>query len=127
VDGRCAVHGPTLPIVATSRTQAYSFPSPPQIVFGIAFTTLNSSFGNVAQISPTTLRAKAKISVLSWGEEVTLDVQPAPIGSAVTVTSRSTAGLQVVDWGVHRKNIDTVFNSLAQALSAAAAGWPGGA
>ncbi|SEM40565.1 hypothetical protein [Rhodococcus maanshanensis] len=105
--------------MAISRNAAYTFAAPPDVLFGLAWNTLNTVFGNVTQVAPTTLRAKTKLSLASWGEEVSVDVQQAPTGSVVTVTSRSRAGLQVIDWGVHRRNIDTVFAALAGALETA--------
>ena len=104
--------------VANSRTQAYTFPAPPAIVFGHAFEALQTTFGNVAQVGPTSLSSNAKLSFLSWGEKIAVEVLPNPSGCTVTVTSRSALGTQIFDWGVHSKNIEKVFAAVAGADAA---------
>ncbi|MCL2860393.1 MAG: hypothetical protein FWF46_07590 [Oscillospiraceae bacterium] len=63
--------------------------------------------------------AKAGVSVFSWGEKITIQLQENDKGTAVSVLSTPKTGVMLggmMDMGKNRKNIDTLLNALSDEL-----------
>jgi len=65
------------------------------------------------------IHVSKKMSLMSWGENILVDVFEAAPGQT-TVKAKSQLKAQLVDWGANKKNIAAVFTAVDQALGARA-------
>jgi uncharacterized protein (DUF1499 family) len=65
------------------------------------------------------IEAGTKISLMSWGEKLLVDVFELSPGQTV-VKVRSQLKAQLVDWGANKKNVAGVFQAVEQALGTTA-------
>ena len=56
------------------------------------------------------IRAKAAISLRSWGEDIEVRLLKTPQGTQVTMSSDSLSDL--IDWGKSKENVRIFFNNL---------------
>lgn len=61
---------------------------------------------------PDMLTGRVKISWRSWGEELTVRVDPGPDGTHVFVRSECEAPFQIIDWGKNRANVQLIILGL---------------
>ena len=66
-------------------------------------------------------RGNSSMSLMSWGENITVTVQEADGGSVVTIESKSRFPLTLVDWGRNGRNVNKLFDQLARLAASEAA------
>jgi hypothetical protein len=105
--------------VSTKRSDPRPYQLPPQTVFGALLAALPQTKLKITGHDPQqgTIWASKSASMMSWGEDVVIYVQPAgPNQSVVTVDSKLKFGF--VAWGAHDKNFRRVFEALDGAFAA---------
>lgn len=103
------------------------FPFPQQTVFQALPAALQQAKMTVRYGDPNRgyVAASKSISLMSWGENISIYLQPTPDGqTAVTITSNLKFGL--VSWGVHDRNFQAIFAALDYVLRSAYAAQPQG-
>jgi uncharacterized protein (DUF1499 family) len=59
------------------------------------------------------ISARTKISFLSWGEDIRIEVTSNVSQSAtVSISSRSVIKITLIDWGVNRRNVEKLHAEL---------------
>lgn len=96
-----------------------TFPHPPDQLHHASYDTLMEICkpGSVAAVVPNVIGA-TKMTWKSWGEELVLQVSRHGHGSAVHITSKSALPTQIIDYGLHRKNVERVLDGLQRRLGA---------
>jgi hypothetical protein len=71
----------------------------------------------IASASPEAgqIQARSKMGFRSWGENITISVSPE---GRVDINS-SCRGIQMVDYGKNKANVDALFSALASTLATA--------
>jgi hypothetical protein len=67
-------------------------------------------------LGPERCEASVPVNILSWGEVLTVELTSA---NTVTITSRC-RGIQVVDWGKNRQNVNQFLSHFSQHATHAA-------
>ncbi len=67
-------------------------------------------------VAPPWVTVKIGMSLWSWGESVTAHVQTVP-GRGCFVTVRSVSAINLVDWGINRRNVETVLSWIMPAAA----------
>jgi len=103
--------------VARKYEQQITLPVDPKHVWDQAHVILGSVFNARPGVGPSgELRASTSMSGMSWGEDITIAVSPAPGGCSVYVASELNFKFQLVDWGVNRKNVEKIIAGLTGPL-----------
>lgn len=91
---------------------------------GTAFQSILSAFGQLgirvtqADAAVGTIVATQGASLTSWGEIITVQLQP--VGQSVTdvlISSESSVKMTVVDWGKNAKNLDNLVRQIVRQIS----------
>lgn len=79
---------------------------------------------NLVESNPVTghLKATVGLSWLSWGEVIDVAVSPRTPPILVSVASRSSYPLTLVDWGKNERNVNAVLLGLQSVLSRSTVG-----
>ncbi|MFF3877612.1 hypothetical protein [Streptomyces sp. NPDC001978] len=104
---------PTFGLVAKKELQLDTSPGEALERAQEAVTALS---GTVTGSDPASgcINAKVPSSAWSWGERLTIVVQPhAPAGSLVNIKSRSWMPFNVFNFGKNRRNVEFISRSLA--------------
>lgn len=87
---------------------------------GAAFQSILSAFGKLgirvthADAAVGTIVATQGASLASWGETITVQLQP--MGQSVTdvmISSESSVKMTVVDWGKNARNLDNLVRQIS--------------
>lgn len=99
--------------VARKYEQQITLSIDPKHVWNRAHEVLMRAFGARPGVGPNgELRAATSASASSWGEKLTIFVTPIEGGSSVYISSEVGFKLQLVDWGVNRKNVEKIIAGL---------------
>lgn len=69
---------------------------------------------NVSNVNavPGAVQAQLNMSMTSWGEKLTVSLAEFPGGTNVHIHSTCSFGLQLVDWGKNKKNVEHLAQGL---------------
>ena len=99
------------------RTRILEYPIAPAPVFDAAFAACEALGDIPTGVEGTLMTTGTKMTWLSFGENVTLTVEATgPSTTRVTLLSASSVPTQIVDWGVHRRNLNKLQASMTQSL-----------
>ena len=89
---------------------------PPSTIFEILSRLLVAREWTIRQIDKKGLSIQARTvpSLMSWGEDVTIQVKGKDSGSVVIVDSNPSA--QLIDWGKSRQNVEKLLSDLKKEL-----------
>ncbi|MBO9519979.1 MAG: DUF2510 domain-containing protein [Nocardioidaceae bacterium] len=105
--------------MASNRTRTVELPAPPNAVAAALPEAAWRAGMDVTQDPATGLiRFSTGMSMTSWGENVTVGLQPSAAGTLATFHSGLKFGL--VDWGRNNKNLDRLLTELHAVLSSVA-------
>lgn len=65
-------------------------------------------------VGPNVLTNDTGFSVWSWGEKITITLEPGPGGTTMTVRSENSMVTQLTGMGRHRKNIQKIREAAGQ-------------
>lgn len=88
-----------------------------ETVFDALFKTIPTVNGmNIVSADTQTFSAisvNSGVSLISWGEKIQIKLmQITPTTTSVNITSQSSMGTTLVDWGKNKKNITNIFTAL---------------
>jgi uncharacterized protein (DUF1499 family) len=67
------------------------------------------------QRDPGAVAARTKISLLSWGDDIRVEVtSEASQSAAVVISSQSILKTTIIDWGVNRRNVERLHAELVR-------------
>ena len=67
------------------------------------------------QRDPDAVVARTKISLLSWGDDIRVEVtSEASQSAAVAISSQSVLKTTIIDWGVNRRNVERLHAELVR-------------
>ena len=67
------------------------------------------------QRDPGAVVARTKISLLSWGDDIRVEVTSgASQSAAVVISSQSVLKTTIIDWGVNRRNVERLHAELVR-------------
>ena len=67
------------------------------------------------QRKPGAVVARTKISFLSWGDDIRVEVtSEAAQPAAVAISSQSVIKTTIIDWGVNRRNVERLHSELVR-------------
>lgn len=67
---------------------------------------------------PDAVVARTKISFLSWGDDIRVEVTSEESKSAsVVISSKSVVKTTIIDWGVNRRNVERLYAELIRRSS----------
>jgi hypothetical protein len=100
-----------------------TFNASPDAVMAAVADVLQRDFHIRATQIPGGLSGSIGISLLSWGEKLSVTVDgTGPQGTAVTVNSKSAVVLQFIDYGKNRRNVQKLLRQLTERLAPSTAG-----
>lgn len=106
--------------MANKRIRIMTFPAHPAQVFHAAQQAIATHTRRPVQTDGITVYGSVAANLWSWGENLSIMVEPDPAGAKVTASSRSALATQIVDYGRHRKNVDALQWLMEQSLERAA-------
>ncbi|MFV0533160.1 MAG: hypothetical protein ACK5MR_05850 [Cumulibacter sp.] len=97
-----------------SHERQLTIPAPPEAVAQRAREVI-SRMPKVTGVimTPPTVQAKVGMGALSWGEKITVTLQPIDGGTGVHIRSQCAFPLQLVDYGKNKKNVESIAAGLA--------------
>jgi Protein of unknown function (DUF1499) len=98
-----------------SRTASFVLPLPPAAALDRAADALRRVGARRVRATAAEGRAtgRRRTSRVSWGEDITVTVQPLSDGSSrVTVRSDGWPFQPLVDWGVNRRNVEAMVDAM---------------
>ena len=92
-----------------------TFPGTKEQITRVCFTVLRECRFAVKQSDAARgwIRARAPMTFLSWGENITITVR---MNGNIEIISETRVPTQIVDWGKNRANVNELFSKLRSAL-----------
>lgn len=81
-------------------------------VVNSAYQAVTQCGWKVKSTGPGFIKASTGMSMSSWGETITIQVQP--VGNIANVEISSKANWQLIDWGKNDQNIRNFINNLSK-------------
>lgn len=106
--------------MANKRIRIMIFPAHPAQVFHAAQQAIATHTRRPVYTEGITVHGSIDANMWSWGENLSIMVEPDSAGARVTASSRSTLATQIVDYGRHRKNVEALQALMEQSLERAA-------
>lgn len=79
-----------------------------------AITRLNWEISSINQ-NNCLIKAQTKVSLLSWGEDIEIEIQQ--IQGAININMNSESRSQLIDWGKNDENINKFFSILESLIT----------
>jgi len=104
--------------LANKYSTTVTFNASPEAVLAAAADVLQRDFRVRALSGPRGVSGSAGMSLLSWGENLSVSVDGAgPLGTTVTVRSASAMPLQFIDYGRNRRNVEKLASQISGRLT----------
>lgn len=104
--------------MARQYSTTVTFSTSPEAVLAATADVLQRDFRVTAVPGPTGVSGSTGISLMSWGEKLSVTIDSAgPQGTSVTVRSASAMPLQVIDYGRNRRNVEKLAGQLSGRLT----------
>jgi len=104
--------------LARQYSTAVTFAASPDAVLAAAADVIERDFQVRASPGPGGVSGSTGMSLLSWGENLSVTVDSAgPQGTSVTVRSASAIPFQFVDYGRNRRNVERLAGQLSGRLA----------
>lgn len=106
-------------VVARKFAQEVVVPVEPTHVWNQLFPVVNQIESvTITHAENWMMRATVNVTLMSWGEHITINVGQHPQGSVVHIESKCAMPVQLVDWGRNKKNVDHIVRGLTPPTAA---------
>ena len=106
--------------MSNKRIRIMIFPAHPAQVFHAAQHAIATHTRRPVHTEGITVHGSIEASLWSWGENLSVMVEPDAAGAKVTASSRSALATQIIDYGRHRKNVEAIQALMEQSLERSA-------